>query len=206
MPGCGDSEEPKTGWDLDKYISFIIKFIEKLNIKELDLIGHSNGGKIIIKLMSNKNLNFKVGKIILIGSAGVVHKKSFKQMLKIKLYKILKKILQLKLIQKFFPNLIINLKNHMGSEDYRNATPIMRDTLVKLVNTDVTEYLKDINRPTLLIWGEQDTATPIGDGEIMEKLIPDAGLVRIPNCSHYVFIEQAQYVNKIIYTFLNGKY
>ena len=206
MPGCGDSEEPKTGWDLDKYISFIIKFIEKLNIKELDLIGHSNGGKIIIKLMSNKNLNFKVGKIILIGSAGVVHKKSFKQMLKIKLYKILKKILQLKLIQKFFPNLIINLKNHMGSEDYRNATPIMRDTLVKLVNTDVTKYLKDINRPTLLIWGEQDTATPIGDGEIMEKLIPDAGLVRIPNCSHYVFIEQAQYVNKIIYTFLNGKY
>lgn len=206
MPGCGDSEEPKTGWDLDKYISFIIKFIEKLNIKELDLIGHSNGGKIIIKLMSNKNLNFTVGKIILIGSAGVVHKKSFKQMLKIKLYKILKKILQLKLIQKFFPNLIINLKNHMGSEDYRNATPIMRDTLVKLVNTDVTEYLKDINRPTLLIWGEQDTATPIGDGEIMEKYIPDAGLVRIPNCSHYVFIEQAQYVNKIIYTFLNGKY
>ena len=206
MPGCGNSDEPKTGWDLDKYISFIIKFIEKLNIKELDLIGHSNGGKIIIKLMSNKNLNFKVGKIILIGSAGVVHKKSFKQMLKIKLYKILKKILQLKLIQKFFPNLIINLKNHMGSEDYRNATPIMRDTLVKLVNTDVTKYLKDINRPTLLIWGEQDTATPIGDGEIMEKYIPDAGLVRIPNCSHYVFIEQAQYVNKIIYTFLNGKY
>ena len=205
MPGCGDSEEPKTGWDLDKYISFIIKFIEKLNIKELDLIGHSNGGKIIIKLMSNKNLNFTVGKIILIGSSGVVHKKSFKQKLKIKLFKILKKILQLKLIQKFFPHLITSLKNNMGSEDYRNATPIMRDTLVKLVNTDVTEYLKDINRPTLLIWGEQDTATPISDGEIMEKLIPDAGLVRIPKCSHYVFVEQAGYVNKIIYTFLNGK-
>ena len=93
----------------------------------------------------------------------------------------------------------------MGSEDYRNATPIMRDTLVKLVNTDVTEYLKDIKRPTLLIWGEKDTATPICDGEIMEKLIPDAGLVRIPNCSHYVFIEQMSYVNKIIYTFLNAK-
>ena len=75
MPGCGNSDEPKTGWDLDNYITFIIKFIEKLKIKELDLIGHSNGGKIIIKLMSKKNLNFNVGKIILIGSSGVVHKK-----------------------------------------------------------------------------------------------------------------------------------
>jgi pimeloyl-ACP methyl ester carboxylesterase len=66
------------------------------------------------------------------------------------------------------------------------------------------DFLPNINVPTLLIWGELDTATPISDGETMEKFIPDVGLIRIKNCSHYVFLEEPAYVNKIIYTFLNG--
>ena len=79
MPGFGQSEEPSSSWDVDDYVSFIIDFIKEQNIKELDLIGHSNGGRIIIKLMNQQNLDFKVNKIILIGSAGIVHKKTFSQ-------------------------------------------------------------------------------------------------------------------------------
>ena len=45
MPGFGKSEEPKIAWDLNNYMEFIIKFIESQQIKELDIIGHSNGGK-----------------------------------------------------------------------------------------------------------------------------------------------------------------
>lgn len=205
MPGFGESDEPNKSWNVDDYVSFIIDFIEEQNIKELDLIGHSNGGRIIIKLMNNKKINFKVNKIILIGSAGIVHKKTISQKIKVKTFKICKKVLEIKLIKAVFPNLLLKLKNSFGSEDYRNASPVMKETLVKLVNEDVREYLTGIKIPTLLIWGENDTATPIEDAEIMEKLIPDAGLIRIKNCSHYVFLEQTAYVNKIIYTFLNGE-
>ena len=204
MPGFGESDEPKDSWNVDDYVEFVINFIEAQNIKELDLIGHSNGGRIIIKLMNYKNLNFKVNKIILIGSAGIVNKKTLSQKLKIKTYKFCKKILEFKPINKLFPSSILKLKNKFGSADYRNASPVMRETLVKLVNTDLKECLPNINVPTLLIWGANDTATPISDAEIMEKLIPDAGLVKIENCSHYVFLESAAYVNKIISTFLNG--
>jgi len=203
MPGFGESDEPSTMWNLDKYIDFIIKFIESQNIKELDLIGHSNGGRIIIKLMNN-NLSFKVNKIILIGSAGIVHKKSFSQKLRIKLFKIAKKTLGLKPVKAIFPNALDNLKNKFGSADYKNASPIMKQCLVSLVNEDLKEYLPNIKVPTLLIWGEQDTATPIEDAVLMEKLIPDAGLVKVDNCSHYVFLEKPAYVNLVIRTFLNG--
>ena len=204
MPGFGESDEPSSSWDIDDYVSFIVDFVKELNIKELDLIGHSNGGRIIIKLMNQKNLDFKVNKIILIGSAGIVHKKTFSQMLRIRTYKFCKKVVELKPIKSLFPSLLDKVKNSFGSADYKNASPIMRQTMVKLVNTDLREFLPNINAPTLLIWGANDTATPISDAEIMEKLIPDAGLVKIENCSHYVFLEQAAYVNKIIYTFLNG--
>ena len=204
MPGFGESEEPNTSWNLDDYVTFVIDFIKSQNINELSLIGHSNGGRIIIKLMNEKNLSFKVNKIILIGSAGIVHEKNLYQNSKVKLAKIGKNILELKPIKKIFPNLIMKLKNNFGSEDYKNASPIMKGTLVQLINYDLREFLSNINVPTLLIWGSNDTATPISDGKLMEKLIPDAGLIRIENCSHYVFLEQPGYVNKIINTFLNG--
>lgn len=205
MPGFGGSDQPYNSWNIDDYVSFVTKFIQSQNIKELDLIGHSNGGRIIIKLLSNKKIDFKVNKAILIGSAGIVHKKNFPYIIKFKIFKLFKNFLELKPIKKMFPNLLSQFKNHFGSEDYRNASPVMKETIVKLVNDDLTEYLPNINVPTLLIWGELDTATPISDGEIMKKLIPDAGLIRIKNCSHYVFLENPTYVNKIIYTFLNGE-
>ena len=39
-------------------------------------------------------------------------------------------------------SLLEKLKNSSGSEDYRNASPIMRSTLVKLIHEDVREYYK----------------------------------------------------------------
>ena len=205
MPGFGQSEEPKESWNLDKYVDFVIEFIEEQNIKNLDLIGHSNGGRIIIKLMTRRDLKFKVNKVILIGSAGIVHPKSTTRKIKENIFKITKKILELKPFKKVFAKFIIKFQNKFGSEDYRNASPIMKKTMVKLLNEDVRECLPNINVPTLLIWGENDTATPISDAEIMEKTIPDAGLVRIKGCTHYVFLENTQYVNKIIENFLNEK-
>lgn len=204
MPGFGDSSEPYSPWNIDNFVSFVIDFIKSLNIQELDLIGHSNGGRIIIKLMNEKNLDFKVNKIILIGSAGIVHKKTLIQRAQVQVCKLGKKVLETKPFKTLFPNLISKLKNHIGSEDYKNASPVMKQTLVELVNKDLREFLPNINVPTLLIWGTNDTATPISDAEIMEKLIPDSGLVRIENCTHYVFLERTEYVNKIIATFLTG--
>lgn len=204
MPGFGKSQEPNTAWDLDDYLDFVIKFIDAQDIEELDLIGHSNGGRIIIKLANRKNLKFRINKIILIGSAGIVHKKTLVQNLKIYSFKFCKKIVELKPIKSLFPNLLLKLKNTFGSEDYKNASPILKQSLVKLINEDLKQILPNISVPTLLIWGENDTDTPLSDGKIMEELIPDAGLIKVENCDHYVFLENPYYVNKVIATFLNG--
>lgn len=205
MPGFGGTEEPKTPWNLNEYVDFILEFVKSLGIQELDLIGHSNGGRIIIRMMSRKDYNFKIGKVVLIGSAGIVHKKSFKIRTKIRMYKIGKKILGSKLVRKIFPNAIEKFQSKSGSADYRNASPILRQSMVKLVNEDLRQELSCVNVPTLLIWGENDKDTPIEDGELMEKAIPDAGLVRCKDCTHYVFLERPGYVNLVIQAFLADK-
>ena len=200
MPGFGESDEPQNSWNVDDFVEFVIKFIKNQGIKELDLIGHSNGGRIIIKLLSKDDLDFKVNKVILMGSAGIVHEKSFSQKMRIRTYKMCKKLYKIGLIKAMFPNML----NKFGSEDYKNSSPTMRQTMVKLVNEDLRDYLPNIKVPTLLIWGENDTATPISDAYLMEKLIPDAGLVKVEGCTHYAFIENPYFVNTVIKTFLNG--
>ncbi len=71
-----------------------------------------------------------------------------------------------------------------------------------IVNEDQTEFLKNINVPTLLIWGEADTATPLQDAKTMEKLIPDAGLVTYKNSGHFSYLENIQNCNIVLNEFL----
>lgn len=110
--------------------------------------------------------------------------------MKIRRYKMLKKLVNLKLVYKICPELIDEWKNRQGSEDYRNATPMMRQCMVKAVNEDLTELLSKIRQETLLIWGDMDTATPITDAKLMEERIPDAGLAVIPGTGHFCFLEK----------------
>ena len=202
MPGFGKSEEPKEAWNTDNFIELVKEFIQINKIDTITLIGHSNGGRIAIKMLSEGNLEFKVRRLILIGSAGIVHKKTAKQKAKLSIVKFGKKVLNTGIAKKIAPNALENLKKKMGSVDYRNATPVMRNTLVKLVNEDLKDRLPKVNVPTLLLWGENDTETPFDDAKIMEKEIPNAGLVPFKGCSHYVFLERPVQINNIIKNFM----
>ena len=205
LPGFGNSQEPDDSWNVDKYVDFVIKFIKQMQIKKFSVLGHSFGGRIIIKMVNIKDLPFSIEKIVLVDSAGILPKKNKKKTLKVRIYKVCKKIVSNKIVSKLMPNALENLKKHFGSADYKNATPIMRESLVKVVNEDLEKLLPNIKQPTLLIWGDKDTDTPIQDAKIMEKLIPDAGLVTIKGAGHYSFLEQPYFVNKVLDSFLTRK-
>ncbi|MBQ7635684.1 MAG: alpha/beta hydrolase [Lachnospiraceae bacterium] len=202
LPGFGDSTEPREGWSVEDYKNFFLKFVKTLGIDSATLIGHSFGGRVIIKLFAEKDLDFNVEKIVLIDSAGIVRPKSFKTKAKIARYKMIKKLAGLKISGFFFGPAIEEWKKKQGSEDYRNASPVMRECLVKAVNEDLTYLLPKIDRETLLIWGDKDTATPLQDGKDMERLIPGAGLAVIPGTGHYSFLEAPGVFSRIINAFL----
>ena len=65
-----------------------------------------------------------------------------------------------------------------------------RTRAYRALKQDLTYCLSRINAPTLLVWGENDTATPIWMGEKMEKEMADAALIRFEGCSHFAFVEQ----------------
>lgn len=198
LPGFGGSDEPKEPFSVDDYAHFVLDFLSELDITKLSLIGHSLGGRIIIKLLSYDNLPIEVTKVVLVNSAGVKPVRKPDNSFKAKTYKVSKAILGNKVIKSLFPNAINNLKSKHGSEDYRNATPMMRDTLVKVVNEDLTPLFSKNDKDTLLIWGRDDIHTPVSDGQLMEKLMPKAGLVVLDNAGHYSFLDQQYTFNKVL--------
>jgi pimeloyl-ACP methyl ester carboxylesterase len=91
-----------------------------------------------------------------------------------------------------------------GSADYRALSDEMRRVFVRVVNQDLKMYLPMIKSPSLLIWGENDMDTPVEFARIMEKKIPDAGLVVFPGAGHYSFLDRfGQYIT-VVRTFFGG--
>lgn len=190
LPGFGGSDEPKEAWNVDAFADFFCKFLQALDIKKASLIGHSYGGRIIIRLAARERIPFEIKNIVLIDSAGIMPKRSFKQRFNIRKYKIIKKIVSINLIYALFPELIDDWRSRQGSADYRNASPLMRKCMVMAVNEDLTDLLPKIKQDTLLIWGDKDTATPISDGRLMEEKIPNSGLCILEGCGHFSFLEK----------------
>jgi len=205
MPGFGESDEPAEPWDVDRYVDFVLEFLKDYDFDSITLLGHSFGGRVIIKLCS-RELDFKVKKVILVDSAGVKPEKTTAQKIKGNAYKMGKKLLSTSAAQKLFPDALENLRNKSGSADYRAASPIMRQTLVKVVNEDLCELMPAVTCPTLLVWGKNDDATPLSDGQLMEKLMPEAALVTLDNAGHYSFLDSQLLFNCVLASFMNIPY
>ncbi len=185
LPGFGQSDEPPTAWTIDEYVKMLEAFVKELKLENIILLGHSFGGRLAI-LYASRN---PVDKMILVDAAGVKPLRSFKYYAKIFSYKLAKLIYPKIVGRKKAQELIDRMRASRGSSDYNNASPIMRQVLVKAVNTDLCSIMPKIKAPTILIWGEKDTATPIRDAHIMERLIPNAGLISFPGAGHFSFID-----------------
>lgn len=202
LPGFGKSDEPKEVYGIREYVSVLEKFIRLNGIHRPILIGHSFGGRMSILYSALHPED--VHKVILVDSAGIKPKRELKYYAKVYSFKLAKKILPLLVGKGKSSEIIDKWRGKAGSADYAAASPKMRAILSKVVNEDLTEFLPKIKAPTLLIWGENDTATPISDARTMEKLIPDAGLVSYPGCGHYSFLDNPVQTRAVVASFINS--
>lgn len=186
FPGFGKSDEPKEIWDVESYALFMKEFIAAADCEGAIWLGHSFGGRVIIKLF--EKMDIKPNKIVLVDSAGIKPKRGMNYYIKVYSYKLGKKILKLPLINK--TGLYEKLVKNAGSSDYKVLSDNMRATMSRVVNEDLRGYLPKINVPTLLIWGDKDTATPIADAHIMDSLLPDSGIVVLEGAGHFSYLDR----------------
>lgn len=192
LPGFGETPEPPQPLDAAGYAAFVRDFLRALGVTRAHLLGHSNGGRIILRLCAEPVPDLRFDKLVFLDSAGVRLPLSKNAQRKQALFKLGKTLL------KPFPRALEAYRQKHGSADYRAASPLMRQTLVKLVSEDLTPLMPLVRQPALLIWGTEDRDTPLSHARIFAEKLPDAGLVEVPGAGHYAYLEQPAFVYRVL--------
>lgn len=187
FPGFGESEEPKEAWTIEDYELMLEEFLKKVNVKKPIVIGHSFGGRVAIRYSARN----PISKLVLFGSPCIRIQEELS--LGVKILKKLKTLPGLNGLGEY-------MKKFIGSRDYKAASPIMRQTLVNVVNEDLSKFAREIEEPTLLIWGTNDTEAPLNEAKELEKIMVDAALITLPG-THYAYLENLPRVVTILANF-----
>ncbi|PIP86947.1 hypothetical protein COW81_02860 [Candidatus Campbellbacteria bacterium CG22_combo_CG10-13_8_21_14_all_36_13] len=185
LPGFGKSENPKTPFDIKDYTGVIDGFIKQVANKQLIVVGHSFGGRIAARLAS-AHLS-ALQKIVLVNSAGIPTNEERTRFIKI--------------ISGFIKPFIsertkTKLYKYVGS-DY-TLRPDLKETFKKIMTSDIEVY-KNIQIPSLIIWGDKDDITPIESAEKMHLLIKGSELFIIKDAGHMSFVDNPEvFIKKLI--------
>ena len=197
LPGFGETALPPAPWGVADYADWTRALMDELGLERPSIVGHSNGGRIAIHLATHHPE--RVDKLILVDAAGIRPRRGLRYYRRVGMAKTAKHAARL--LGRPGRALQRRVIARTASSDYANAGPL-RPTFVKLVNEDLTPLLPRIRASTLLIWGDQDDATPLSDGQTMERLIPDAGLVVLKGAGHFSYIDQPQRFGRVAAHFL----
>jgi pimeloyl-ACP methyl ester carboxylesterase len=199
LPGFGATQAPPQAWGLDDYVAFVRDFLQKLGIKEVyAFVGHSNGGALAIRGLGNGTLQAE--KLALLASAGIRNE-----------YKGRNKALRIlaktgKLVTAPLPKAVQNKLRRKAYQTIGSDMLVaehLQETFKRVVTDDVRADAAQLIMPVLLIYGEQDEATPVWYGEQYHELMNESTLEILPGAGHFVHLDRPRDVQKALTEFLS---
>lgn len=181
LPGFGQTQEPPEAWNLADYTSFVREFLAEMGVGRFVLLGHSFGGRIAIDYTSR--YGEEVAALILSAAAGIVRGDGLRR-----------RVFGFLAIAGRGAGLLLPsaLRNTLRKafyiairrRDYERASSRMREVMRNVVAEELLERLDDITQPTLLLWGDEDGATPISHARAAKERLADATLVVLEGRGH----------------------
>ena len=199
LPGFGGSETPRTDWDLSAYAGFVADFIRKLNLRPYVIVGHSNGGAIAIRGLTHGDLHAE--KLVLLASAGVRGEQTGRN----RLFQTAAKVGKV-----FTAPLPSQAKQKLRHQLYKTAgsdmlvAEHMQGTFKKIVAEDIRTDASKLHLPTLLVYGDADTETPVRYGQMLHGALTTSQLKVIAGAGHFLQLDEPQGVTALVKDFLNG--
>jgi non-heme chloroperoxidase len=217
--GHGRSGQPWDGNDMDTYADDLAALIEKLDLKNVVLIGHSTGGGEVAHYIGRHG-NARVAKLVLIGAVPPIMVKTAANPGGLPI-EVFNDIRQKTLADRsqFFKDLSGPFfgANRAGSK----ATQGMRDSfwmqgmmgslkgqydcIKEFSEVDYTPDLKKVEVPTLVIHGDDDQIVPIDHaGRLSAKIVKHATLKVYPGAPHGLTATHQEQVNNDLLEFIRS--
>lgn len=198
LPGFGGSEPPKETWGLSEYAQCVADFCEKLRLTPFAYLGHSNGGAIAIRGLGTQKLRSE--KLVLLASAGI--RGEYKgRVLALRLLAKTGKLVTAPLPRTVKKKLQKKVYTTVGSDML--VAEHLQDTFKKVVTDDVRKDAARITTPTLLIYGENDQATPAKWGRMLHEIIGNSEFLLIKDAEHFVHKDAAAEVTQAVRKYLS---
>ncbi|XOB42287.1 MAG: alpha/beta fold hydrolase [Candidatus Nealsonbacteria bacterium] len=201
LPGFGKSDTPLQSWSIANYVEWLMGFVSVLKLDKFILLGHSFGGRIAVKFSAKYGDKIKC--LILCDSAGIRPKLDAKSTAIYKMVQIGNSVFAFGFLLKIKDVLRNILYFFIKNRDYVKAKGVMKETMTKVVNEDLTSYLPKIKNKTLLIWGKKDKLVPIEYAYQFKDKIKDSRLEIIPGVGHSPHFRASERLTEIIIMFLN---
>jgi pimeloyl-ACP methyl ester carboxylesterase len=189
LPGFGATPAPDTPIGAEAYADIVSDLLDSFDGPPI-LVGHSFGGRVAVCLAAK--YPDRVGPLVLTGVPLIRTGKSTRPALGYRLVRWLNRIgvvSEERLEQE---------KRRRGSADYRAATGVMRDILVRVVNESYEHQLSRLEGPVSLIWGEDDHEVPVSVAEMAKSLIKEASLEVLPGVGHFVPVQDPEALRRAI--------
>lgn len=200
LPGHGKSSLPPGVWGSYEFTEAIHQFLNALQLHRVHLVSHSVGARFAALLAALHPE--RVDRVVLAASSGVKPRRKLSYYWKVALAKSGK--FAAKYLGSAGEKLKKKIYSRIASADYQSAGEL-RNSFVKIVNEDIRVEFPRITAPTLLIWGENDSETPVRSAKVFAELIPNSALQILPGAGHYLFIDQPDRFILYVQKFLRGE-
>lgn len=174
FPAFGGADPIPYAYSVSDYADWTEEALNALGIAFPRVIAHSFGGRVAVKCLSRGEI---FDRAVLCGCAGIIPPRTLKYRMRVKSYKIMKKI-----APKY-------AEKHYGSEEYRTLSPVMRESYKKIVNEDLRADARRITRPVLFVNGENDTQTPVSSAQIYQSCVQNSALFVMNGCGHFAHLD-----------------
>ncbi len=197
FPGFEEGEKIIKPWKLENYTTYLQKFLAQKRISQAIFIAHSFGGRVALKLLSEKpELGYR---LILTGTPGYRSVNTNRLFAIATISKIGKGIISLPPLS-IFEDLARKLFHFLvGAHDLSQVEGFMKQTFINIVEEDLESYMQKISMPTLLLWGADDPLVSVEIAKKMQQTISTAQLVVVPGRRHnFLYREPKVFVIEVM--------
>ncbi len=185
--GFGKSPALSSPFSVAEYAEWTLRVLTALDVHNPHVIAHSFGCRVAVKLAKIHQGFFD--KMVLTGPAGIILPRGMGYRMRVRAYRICKKL---------FPKFA---ERKFGSKEYRSLPQVMKESYKKIVNEDLRGDATAVCNPVLLLEGTQDTTTTMREAEIYLKAFPDARL-QVVEGGHFAFVDNPLLFNLLTEEFL----
>ncbi len=204
FPAHGQTGKPDAAWGVPEFAQWVKAAMAALHLEQVTVVAHSFGGRVALWLAAHEPQLFR--RLVLTGAAGLRRDRTPEEEAQAlqyqKMQERLTKLKGIPLLGQGIGKVQKTLRDKRSSPDYLEADEDVKPSFVKIVSQNLQPLLGDIAQPVLLVWGDQDEATPLWMGQTMEREMKDAALIVFEGRGHFAYLEEAGRFANLVKAFI----